>query len=50
MLGVSIIPDLIFVDGQRIAYPRRLGLDSYLGLCLNTLASGCAKSLSFNST
>jgi deoxyribonuclease V len=42
---LDVRPDVVMVDGQGIAHPRRLGIASHLGLLIGVPTVGCAKSV-----
>ncbi len=41
---LSTAPEVVFCDGQGYAHPRRIGLASHLGVLLDCVTVGCAKS------
>jgi deoxyribonuclease V len=42
--GLRTEPDVVMLDGQGVAHPRRIGIASHLGLFLQRPTLGCAKS------
>ena len=42
--GLDLRPEVLLVDGQGLAHPRRLGLAAHLGLGLDLPTIGCGKS------
>lgn len=46
--GLRWKPDVMFIDGNGIAHPRKMGLASFIGVVLDICTIGCAKSPVFS--
>lgn len=42
---LEVEPDVVILDGQGIAHPRRFGIASHMGLLIDRPTIGCAKSI-----
>ena len=42
---IKIAPDVVILDGQGIAHPRRMGIAAHFGLWIDRPTLGCAKSI-----
>ncbi len=42
---IEVVPDVVVIDGQGIAHPRRFGIASHFGVLIDRPTIGCAKSL-----